>query len=536
MTAGDAPQAGRREWLGLAVLALPTLLVSVDLFVLLLALPNLSQALGASNNQQLWITDMYGFILAGFLITMGNVGDRVGRRRLLLVGGAVFGAASLLSAYSTSPGMLITARALLGVAGATLTPSTLALISNMFRNERQRAFAIGVWVGCFTVGAIIGPMIGGVLLAHFWWGSVFLLSVPVMALLLVLGPMLLPEYRAPQSGRIDLASVALSLAAILPFIYGIKELARHGWHLLPAVAAVAGLVIGVLFVRRQHRLSDPLLDLRLFGGRSFSTALVSLLSFSLVGGTTMLFITQYFQLVDGLSPLRAGLGLLPGMVTSTVSVMIAPIIARRVRPAYLIGTGLIGVVATLLVFTQVNATAGSTAFVIGFAVMSLCGGPLVALGTNLVVGAAPPEKAGSAASMAQTSNEFGAALGIAILGTIGTAVYRAQLADHLSADVPGTASQAAGESIAGAVTAAAKLPGRLNTALLAPAHDAFTSGLHAVAGISAALLAGIAILVLTMLRHVPPFAAAAPSADATVDDSSAAATGASAATHNEAQD
>src|SRR6266498_555359 len=295
----DVPRAGRREWVGLAVLALPTLLLSLDVSVLYLALPHLAADLRPSGTQQLWIMDIYGFMLAGFLGTMGTLGDRIGRKRLLLVGAAAFGVASGVAAYATSPGMLIATRALLGVAGATLAPSTLALISNMFRDARQRGTAIAVWVSCFMGGTAIGPLVGGLLLERFWWGSAFLLGVPVMVLLLVTGPVLLPEYRNPQAGRLDLASVALSLAAILLVIYGLKELATNGVEPVPIAAVVAGVAVGGGFVRRQHTLPSPLLDLHLFANRSFSAALgVSLLVGATMGGA-FLFVNQYLQLVVG---------------------------------------------------------------------------------------------------------------------------------------------------------------------------------------------------------------------------------------------
>ena len=268
----ESNTATRREWAGLAVLALPTLLVSVDVFVLLLALPRLSQELHASSIQQLWISDIYGFLLAGFLVTMGTLGDRIGRRRVLLAGASAFGAASVLAAYASSPATLIAARATLGVAGAALSPSTLALIGTMFRQPRQRATAIGVWMACFMSGAAIGPLAGGVMLAHFWWGSVFLLAVPTMALLLILGPVLLPEHRDAGARRLDLGSVALSLAAILPVVYELTELARAWWRPLPALALAVGIVLGVVFVRRQRSLPEPLLDLRLLRNRSFTAA------------------------------------------------------------------------------------------------------------------------------------------------------------------------------------------------------------------------------------------------------------------------
>jgi DHA2 family multidrug resistance protein-like MFS transporter len=512
VTVGDVPKAGRREWFGLAVLALPTLLVSFDIFVLLLALPHLARDLGADSNQQLWVMDIYGFLLAGFLLTMGTLGDRIGRRKLLLTGATLFGVASVLSAYSTSPGMLIASRALLGVAGATLAPSTLALISNMFRDPKQRAAAIGMWGGTFTLGAIIGPITGGILLEHFWWGSVFLLGVPAMVLLLVVGPLVLPEYKDANAGRLDLPSVVLSLAMMLPVIYGIKTLARSGWHTLPVVAIVFGVAVGVTFVRRQRKLDDPLLDLSLFSDRSFSTALGSLLCYSLVGGATMFFASLYFQLVAGLSSLQAGLGLLPGMATATVAFIITPMLASRFRPAYIIAGGLVGTVAVLVVYSQVGAHGGTATLMVGFAIYAFCGAPLVALGTNLVVGAAPPERAGSAGSMAQISNEFGGTLGGAIMGTIGFAVYRHQVADTIPAGVPADAAAAARDSMAGAAAAAANLPERVGSALLTPARAAFANGLNTVSVIGAVLLAGVAVLIATRLRHVPPLGQAEPAA------------------------
>jgi MFS transporter, DHA2 family, multidrug resistance protein len=497
-------RAGRREWIGLAVLALPTLLISIDVFVMLLALPHLSADLGASSTQQLWIMDMYSFMIAGFLVTMGSLGDRIGRRRLLLVGAAAFGAASVLSAYSANAAMLIGARALLGIAGATIAPSTLALISNMFRDPKQRGLAIGIWLVCFMGGAAIGPVVGGALLDNFWWGSVFLLGVPAMILLLVLGPTLLPEYRDTRAGRLDLTSVALSLGTILPVIYGLKELARHGWQPAPAGAIAAGLAVGVIFVRREYRLAEPLLDLRLFRSRAFRTALGSMLFGTLLAGAMMLFITQYLQLVVGLTPLRAGLWMLPAVCASGVSFLVSPLLARRIPPAYLIGGGLLVSASGLLLLTQAGATSGLAAVVAGFALSNLGAGPMVTLSTDLVVGSAPPERAGSAASLSETAGELGFALGIAVLGSIGTAVYRGRIADTLPAAVPAAAGDAARDNMAGASAAAAHLPGPVGDALLGTARDAYASGLHVVAVISAVLLVGVAVLAATLLRHVRP--------------------------------
>lgn len=498
----DDLRAGKREWLGLAVLALSTLVVTIDVYVMLLALPHLSADLGASNTEQLWITDIYGFVLAGLLVTMGTLGDRVGRRKLLFIGAAAFAVASVVAAFSTSPEMLIAARALLGIAGATLAPSTMSLIRTLFPDPKQMGFAIGVWAMCFSVGALIGPLVGGAMLEHFWWGSVFLLGVPPMALLLLLGPALLPEYRDPDAGRLDPTSVALSFVAVLPVIYGLKELATDGWAAVPVASLLVGLAFCVIFARRQRKLADPLIDVRLFRDRAFSTALGGMLFGTMLMGSVMLFIAQDLQLVEGLSPLQAGLWMLPAVVANTVSFLVSPILARRYRPAYLIGGGLMISVVGLLILTQVDTVSGPTTLAVGFAVIFLGAGPLVTLGVNLVMASAPPERAGSAAALTETSNEFGYAFGIAALGSVGAAVYHGGVsfpADLSAADVA-----IATESLAEATTVAERLSGDLGAEVLGAAREAFASGLHLVAAISAGLLAAVAVLTAILLRHVPP--------------------------------
>ena len=336
-----APRAGRRECIGLAVIALPCLLYSMDLTVLNLALPALSADLRPSSTQLLWIVDIYGFMVAGLLIPMGTLGDRIGRRRLLMIGAAAFGVASVLAAFARSAEMLIAMRALLGVAGATLAPSTLSLIRNMFHDPAQRTVAIGVWISSYSVGAAIGPLVGGLLLEYFWWGSVFLLSVPVMLLLLLAGPMLLPEFRDPDAGRPDLPSIVLSLASVLAVIYGLKRMAEGGWSWPAALALIAGVLAGIAFLRRQGRLDDPLIDLRLFRRPVFSAALASysLGCFVLFG--VYLFIGQYLQLVLELSPLQAGLWTLPWALSFVVGSMLTPVLVRRVAPAAVVTGGLV---------------------------------------------------------------------------------------------------------------------------------------------------------------------------------------------------
>lgn len=496
-------QAGMREWSGLAVLALPALLISIDVSVMILALPHIGIALGADSAQQLWIMDIYGFMLAGFMITMGTLGDRIGRRKLLMIGGAAFSSASILAAFSQSAGMLIAARALLGIAGATVSPSTLALISNMFRDHKQRSLAIGIWLTCAMGGMALGPVVGGAMLEHFWWGSVFLLGVPVMLLLLITAPLLLPEYRHPESGRIDLTSVVLSLGAILPVIYGLKQSANHGLQIVPLLSILAGLAVGVLFVFRQRGLTSPLMDLRLLESPGFGAALGGMFGITLTGAT-MLFIAEYLQFVQGMSPLETAFCMLPGVVASMTGMLISPLIARRIRPAPLIAAALVVSATGCLMLSRVEAVSGLRTLVIGYILVNMGPTPFQSLASDLVVGSAPPEKAGSAAAMLQTSCEFAFALGIAALGSLGTVVYRHQVAGAIPSGIAASAAEAARDSLAGAMAAAEGLPEQISSALMAGAREAFTSGMHAVAAASGAIMIGIAILALTRLRHVRP--------------------------------
>ncbi len=514
VTVPDAPRAGRREWTGLAVLALACLLYAMDLTVLHLAVPSLSAQLRPSSVQLLWITDIYGFMVAGFLVTMGTLGDRIGRRRLLLTGAAAFGVVSVAAALSTSPQMLIASRALLGVAGATLAPSTLSLIFSMFRDPRQRSTAIGVWITAFSAGGAIGPVAGGVLLEHFWWGSVFLLAVPVMALLLVLGPRVLPEFRTPDAGRLDLVSAAALLVAVLAVIFGIKQTAQNGLGWVPASSILLGLVVGVVFVGRQLRLGDPLIDLRLFRIAAFNASLVTNLLGIFIAVGYFLFVAQYLQLVLGLSPLRAGLWSLPSAGGFIVGSNLAPRILRQLRPAYVIGAGLVLAAVGLGVLTQVGRFAGGSHDLATLAtaslIVSLGLAPVFTATTDLIVSSAPPERAGAASGISETGAELGGALGIAILGSIGAAIYRSQLASTLPAGVPSDAAAAARDTLGAAVGVAGHLPDDAGTALLNAAREAFTQGLQVTAAISAAIAVAIAILATVLLRTVSAAAQAPP--------------------------
>ncbi|MFI6509159.1 MFS transporter [Streptosporangium sp. NPDC050855] len=416
--------AGPREWLGLAVLVLPTLLLSMDVTVLYLAIPSLTADLRPSPGELLWIADAYGFLIAGFLVTMGTLGDRVGRRRLLLIGAAAFLVASVVAAYAPTAQSLILARGLLGIAGATLMPSTLALIGGMFRDARQRGVAIGVWGAGLSGGVALGPVAGGILLERYWWGSAFLLAVPVMALLLVAGPVLLPEHRDAGAGRPDLVSVLLSLAGILPVVYGIKRLAEGGHPTLALLAVGAGLVAVTVFLRRQRTLASPLVDVRLFADRPFRVALtVLLVSLACVAGM-YLFVTLYLQRVVGLSPLGAGLWLLPSALAMILTSVVAPMLVRRIPLPRLLALSLTVSASGFLLLTRLDGGPGVGTLVAGMVLVYLGSGPIMALGTETVLNAAPAERAGSASALSETSVELGLALGVAVLGSIGTFLQR----------------------------------------------------------------------------------------------------------------
>jgi len=451
----------------------------MDLTVLHLAVPRLSIDLAPSSVQLLWIIDIYGFLLAGALITMGTLGDRIGRRRLLLIGAACFGAASVLAAFSRTAGMLIATRALLGLAGATIAPSTLSLIRNMFLDPRERTRAISIWIIAFSLGGAIGPILGGVTLEYFWWGAVFLISVPVMVLLLIVGPFLLPEYRDPNAGKPDLLSAALSIASVLSIIYGLKLIAQDGVSVTGVGSIVAGLALGSVFVRRQQRLADPLIDVALFRIPAFRASLV------LYGGAILLlfggfvYLPQYLQLGLGLSPLQGGLWTLPWGVGFVLGSLLTPALARRIRPAILMSWGLVlSAVGYFLLAGLGLARQDPLPLVLaGTFVLTLFASPLFTLTNDVIIGSAPPERAGAASGISETCAELGGALGIALFGSIGVAIYRGMVAPALPPGLPPDVGQTVLSTLGGAVVAARELPAETGATLVGVARAAFLRGL-----------------------------------------------------------
>lgn len=500
LPAVSSPRVGARGWAALAVLMLPTLLVSVDNTVLSFALPSISEALAPSATGMLWIVDVYPLVLAGLLVAMGSLGDRIGRRRLLLIGATGFAAVSVAAAFAPTAEVLIGARAVLGFFGAMLMPSTLSLLRSTLLDRDQRRLAVAIWASGFAAGSALGPIVGGVLLEHFPWGSVFLLAVPVLVPLLVLAPLLVAESRDPQPGPVDPVSILLSLVTMAPVVYGIKSLAVDGLSPLAVGAIVVGVLAGVLFVRRQLRRPVPMLDVRLFRVPAFSGAVViNLLSVvSLVG--FLFFVSQHLQLVIGLTPLQSGLVLLPGLATMIVAGLVVVPVARRVRPGIVIASGL---AFSALGYLLIALTGGAVSWGLLLTAFVLLGAGIGAAETvsnELVLATAPAAKAGAASAVSETAYELGAVLGTATLGTIITASYRASLV--VPEGLTAAQEHAARETLGGATSVAGSLPPSLADELLASARAAFDSGVGVTAAIGIALVGAAGVLALVALRRI----------------------------------
>lgn len=502
------PAPRRRDWAALAVLTLAVTLLAIDSTVLSLAIPKLSADLEPSAAQLLWIGDIYSFVLAGLLVTMGNVADRIGRRRLLLLGTLGFGMSSVLAAFAPTAGMLIAARALLGFSGATIMPSTLSLVRNIFPEVRHRATAIAVWSAGASGGTALGPAVGGLLLEHFWWGSVFLINVPVMVLVLVCGRWLLPESRNPDGGPVDLMSAGLSVATIVPLVYGVKTLAHEGPGLGVALALTVGIAFGWLFTRRQHGLATPLIDVELFRRPAFVWAVVSslLAIFSLAG--LLYFFSQYLQLVRGYGTLRAGLAELPMSLASILVVVLVGRLVMRVGQGRALGLGLgIGAVG-LLALAGAESSNWYGYLAIALLLVGAGVGIASAVSTGAILSSVPASRAGAASAISETGFELGAALGIAVLGSIQDLGYRNLL--------PPSAPQVPVEVWAAARQSLPTLAGTVDrgvaaqAALLADAQVAFSHAMQLTAVIAAVVLATSAVMAW---RHVPGGASAASNPD-----------------------
>ena len=489
----------KRAWAALAVLTLPVLLIAIDNTVLAFALPSIAEDFRPAATTQLWIVDVYSLVLAALLVAMGGLGDRFGRRRLLLIGASGFAAVSVAAAFAPSAEALVGARALLGVFGAMLMPSTLSLIRNIFTDTSSRRLAIAIWASCFTAGSTLGPIVGGALLEHFHWGSVFLVAVPILLPLLALGPKLVPESRDPNPGPLDLTSVVLSFTAMLPLVWAIKVAAHDGFSFAVVAAFAAGIGSGVLFVRRQNRSATPMLDIGLFSYAPFSSSILAnfLSIVGLIG--FIFFISQHLQLVLGLSPLTAGLVTLPGAVVAMIAGLAVVRAARRYSPQALMIFGLLFVAAGFLLILIFRHDLSVVAVIASFIVLEFGVGVSQTVSNDTIVSSVPAAKAGAASAVSETAYELGAVVGTATLGTIFTAFYRANV--EVPARLSAQQTADAGESIGGAVSVAAELPARTATQLMDSARAAFDSGIAPTALIAAALaLAAAAVVALTRRR------------------------------------
>jgi DHA2 family multidrug resistance protein-like MFS transporter len=517
--AGPAPRAPWRDWLALAVLMFPVLLVAVDNTALTFALPAIARGLDASGVQLLWIVDAYPLVLAGLLVAMGSLGDRIGRRRLLFIGSTGFAAVSAATAFAPSAEWLIAGRAGLGFFGAMLMPSTLSLIRNIFPEPNRRRLAVAIWAAGFSGGAALGPIFGGWLVEHFWWGAVLLVAVPVILPLLVLGPALVPESRDPNPGRVDIPSILLSLLVMVPVVYGIKVLATHGLAAEPLAAIGFGLLMGYVFIRRQRVLlqggqeqgggATPLLDVSLFGNRVFSTEITDnvLALFSYNG--FILFLAQHLQLLEGQSPSESGVAMVPALIATVVAGLLVVPLVRRVRPGFVVAGGLLLSAAGYFLVAFGDHSHGPGLLLAALLILCLGVGAAETISNDLILGAAPAEKSGAAAAISETGYEVGSLLGTAILGSILTASYQrnlqlpAGLGELAPVQATAQATAQAGETLAGAVELAQVLPAPLADAVTAAARAAFESGVHVTAAIALVLMAGASVLAAVVLRKVP---------------------------------
>ncbi|WGD37853.1 MFS transporter [Lysinibacter sp. HNR] len=491
-------RAGAREWIALAALMLSVILVSVDNTVLSFALPQIAEALEPTAAEQLWIIDIYPLILAGLLVTMGSLGDRIGRRRLLLIGATGFALVSILAAFSANAGQLIAARAALGFFGAMLMPSTLSLLRSTFLDREQRRLAVAIWATCFAAGAALGPLVGGILLAHFPWGSVFLLAVPVLIPMLIAVPLLVRESRDPNPGPIDLVSILFSMAAMFGVVYAIKHFASEGLDVIGVASFVVGVTFGYLFVRRQFRRPIPLLDIRLFSDRMFSGGiLVNLLSvIALVG--FLFFVSQHLQIVLGFDPFTAGLILVPGLVIMVVSGLAVVPLSRRVSPHVVVTLALLLSAAAYALIAIVPQSPSLEVVLIAFSLLGLGIGAAETISNDLILNAAPPNKVGAASALSETAYETGAVLGTALLGGILAANYRLVLV--LPEGVEAGDSAAAHETLAGAYNLSERIGGELGRQIMDAAVAAFESGVTITATIGALLMVVAALVAWRKLR------------------------------------
>jgi MFS transporter, DHA2 family, multidrug resistance protein len=500
--------AGANRWVVLVVLCMSLLLVAVDATVLHVAVPAVTEDLRPGAIQLLWIVDIYPLVCASLLILFGTLGDRVGRRRILLLGYGLFGLASALAALAQDPQVLILARALLGVGGAMIMPATLSILRQVFPDRRERALAIGIWSAVAAVGAAVGPLLGGFLLEHFWWGSVFLVNIPLMLVSLPVGRLLLPESKGSADGPWDVVGALTAAAGLFGVVFGVKHLGGGDLGALTVVPLLAGAGLLAAFVRRQRRRAHPLVDLGMFARPAFSTSVgcIVLAMLALVG--LELIAAQYLQLVLGLSPLETGLRLLPLTFAAMAAGLAGARMLRRFGPRRMVSFGFCLTAVSVLLLTAMGGADNPGLLVSAFIVLGFGLETTLFGAYESMLSEAPPAHAGGAAAVGETSYQLGAGIGIALLGSVMNAAYAPGLSSVPG--VPSNASAAASHSLGEAYDVAGHLGGPVGVALRRAARDSFVHGLHVTLLVSAGLLLLGAAMALRLPRIMQCGEAPAP--------------------------
>jgi EmrB/QacA subfamily drug resistance transporter len=484
----------QRRWWALLVLCLSLIVIGMDNTILNVALPTLARDLGATASELQWMVDSYILVFAGLLLTMGALGDRFGRKRALNAGLLIFVAGSVASAFAGSPEVLIASRAAMGIGGALIMPSTLSIITNVFP-AKERGRAIGVWAGVAGLGIVVGPVVGGWLLENFWWGSVFLVNVPVVAMAILAGWPLVPDSRDPRATPLDPVGALLSIAALVTLVYGIIESPARGRTDSLILGSIGtAVVLAVAFIGWERRVEHPMLRMEFFRNPRFSAAsgAITLVFFALFGSVFLL--TQHLQFVLGYTPLQAGFRVLP----VAALIVAAPLSARLVES---IGTKIVvfaGLLATGLgLLSTIDVTSGYGLVAASLAVLGTGMGMTMAPATESIMGSLPLAKAGVGSAMNDTTRMVGGSLGVAVLGSILASGYRVAIEPALGGLPPGVA-QAAGDSIGAASTMAARL-GPQGQGLLDAARSAFIDGMGDAVLVGAGVAASAALLVLVFL-------------------------------------
>nr|WBO77062.1 MFS transporter [Streptomyces sp. SBE_14.2] len=503
-----AAGAGANRWVVLVVLCASLLLVAVDATVLHVAVPAVTEDLKPGAIELLWIVDVYPLVCASLLILFGTLGDRVGRRRILLLGYGLFGVASALAAFADTAQVLIVARALLGVGGAMIMPATLSILRQVFPDRRERALAIGIWSAVAAVGAAVGPLLGGFLLEHFWWGSVFLVNIPLMLISLPVGRILLPESKGDGDGPWDVVGALMAAAGLFGVVLGVKRLGGGEVDGVTVLPLVLGAVLLFLFVRRQRRRKHPLVDLRMFARPAFSTSVgcIVLAMLALVG--LELIAAQYLQLVLGLSPLETGLRLLPLTFAAMGAGLAGARMLRRFGPRRMVCAGFCLTAFAVVLLTAMGDTDNPALMLSGFVLLGFGLETTLFGAYESMLSEAPTEQAGGAAAIGETSYQLGAGIGIALLGTVMNAAYAPGLSSVPG--VPASASASASHSLGEAYEVAGQLGGRAGDTLREVARNCFVHGLHVTLLVSAGLLLLGAVMALRLPRAMNCEPAPAP--------------------------